>query len=80
MHLERLRRHLLENSICLEFVHVLLPLLGPAQVTQVGEEKVDLKIIFAIHVARFDVELGAEEHHIVHFHLFLAVADQECLA
>ena len=58
---------------------MLLPFFRPAQIAQVREEQVNLKVEVRVQVVRFDVKLGPEEHNVIDFDLLLAIPNQECL-
>ena len=58
---------------------MLLPFFRPAQIAQIREEQVNLKIEVRVQVVRFDVKLGPEEYNVIDFDFLLAVADQEGL-
>ena len=55
---------------------MLLPFFWPAQITQIGEEQVDLEVEIRVQVVRFHVELSSEEHNVIDFYLLFAISDQ----
>ena len=58
---------------------MLLPFFWPAQITQIREEQIDLKVEIRMQVVRFDVELGSEEDNIIDFDLLFTISNQKCL-
>jgi len=74
-----LSANLFEYGIGLEFIHMLLPFLGSAEVTQIGEEEINFEVEVRMQVVRLYIQLRPEQNYIVHFDFFLAVSNQESL-
>ena len=58
---------------------MLLPFLGSAEVTQIGEEEINFEVEVRMQVVRLYIQLRPEQNYIVHFDFFLAVSNQESL-